>query len=120
MLDDSAPPELIQSKSEEDMVLQFMFLQNQISTLGHCINHMMWVKHKKNPDGSDVSPEDKEAFFKGYRAYASSELSDILRQTRKLCNTMGLDYREVYTMADKREAEKRAEYESKNPGKKWV
>lgn len=116
MLDDSKQPELIQSKSEEDMILQFMFLQNQISTLGHCINHILWLKKKQGLS----EEEDRDALFRGYRAHASSELSDIIRQTRKLCDTLGLDYREVYVMADLREAEKRLEYEQKNPEKKWV
>lgn len=85
------------------LVLLFFLLIRQMGGIADCLRKM---------------PEDTSEA--GWRAYIQSELSDILTLTRRCCELLELDYKEVEALGLQRDAEKKAEYLKRHPSAWWV
>jgi hypothetical protein len=105
--------QLIFSHRDERLVLHYMLLTRQMTKLSDCLLHIIRLQTQKNGKHKGVD-------YKGYRSYAQSELSDVLLQTKKLCDILGLDFIETYLMGIKRDEEKKKEYLESHPEDVWI
>ena len=58
--------------------------------------------------------------FKGYRAYAQTELADVICQVKKICEDLELSYEETEKMSDERDKEKGMGFLKKYPNEPWI
>lgn len=53
-------------------------------------------------------------------AFVKSEIGDLIKQTRLLCEQLELDYAECERLGIERYEESKAEWERRGSGDKWV
>jgi len=106
------PPYLF-SERDERLMLQYLLLTRQITSLADCVQHIIRLGNK--PDN-----ETNRLKYKGYVIFAQTELSDIYAQYVKLCNLLDIDVEETQEMGIQRQAEKMLEYLKKNPEDVWI
>lgn len=108
-------PEIILTKRDESLMVHYMMLTRQITKLSDCLFHIVRLTTQK--DGTHGSAR---LDYIGYRAYAKSEIADMLVQARKLCDDLDIDFVDTYVMGMHRDKEKREEYEKTHPDDCWV
>lgn len=106
------PPYLFNERDEK-LMLQYLLLTRQITSLADSIQHIIRL-------GNKPSNETNRLKYKGYVAFAQSELSDIYAQYTKLCILLGIDIEETNKMGIQRQAEKMVEYLKKYPEDVWI
>lgn len=108
-------PRIILTRRDEDIMVHYLMLTRQVTHLADCLFHI--VRLTTQVSGTHGS---KKLDYKGWRAYAQSEISDVLVQVRRICDILEIDFVETYCMGVKRDEEKRKVYEELHPGDKWV
>jgi len=83
--------------------------------LADCFTHI--IRISTQIDGKHGSAQ---LDYRGWVAYSQSELSDMLVQTKKLCDILGLDFVETYCLGIKRDKEKEKAYLENHPGDEWI
>jgi hypothetical protein len=107
--------QFVKCQRDEHLLFHYMMLTRQMTKLADCFTHIIRVS-------SQISGKHGSAQldYKGWVAYSQSEISDLLAQTKKLCDILGIDFVETYIMGMKRDAEKREEYLKTHPGDEWI
>jgi hypothetical protein len=105
--------DLIKSKRSEQLLIHYVMLSRQMTHLCDCFTHIIRL------DTNDIHGS-KGLDIKGYRAYAQSEISDMLVQTKKLCDILEIDFVDTYTLGLKRDIEKEKLYKENHPNDKWI
>lgn len=102
---------VIFTERDEALVLHYMMLTRQMTRLADCIQHILRLRTRDDSDGK---------LFKGYAAYAQSELSDVFAQGKKICEILGLSFEETVQLGILRDEEKRVEFLNRYPTESWV
>jgi len=106
---------IIKNERDEQLLIHYMMLTRQMTRLSDCFMHIIRLSTQES--GRHGS---KDLDYKGYKAYAQTELSDILCQVEKLCKILGLNFNETLMMGFKRDKEKEEEYLEKHPSDEWI
>lgn len=104
---------VIVTEIHERLMLHYMLLTRQMAKLSDSLLHVVRLD-------SRATGEKKELLFKGYRAYAQTELSDVICQVKKICHDLGLSWIETERMGDERDKEKGAEFAKRYPNEPWI
>jgi hypothetical protein len=83
--------------------------------LADCFTHI--IRISTQIDGKHGSAQ---LDYRGWIVYSQSEISDMLVQTKKLCDILGLDFVETYCLGIKRDKEKEKAYLENHPGDEWI
>lgn len=102
---------VIFTEAHEALLLHYMLLTRQMTRLSDCLLHIIRLHTRGDEDGR---------LFRGYRAYAQTELADIINHIMKLCDILGISFEETESMSDERDEEKREEFREKFPNKRWI
>jgi len=102
---------VIFTERDEALALHYMLLTRQMTRLADCFQHIFRLSTREDDDGK---------LFKGYRAYAQSELADVIYQAKKLCEILGIDFEETEKLGDLRDKEKKEEFLKKYPNEHWI
>lgn len=105
----------VRCRRDEDLLFHYMMLTRQMTHLADCFTHI--IRTSTQIDGKHGSAQ---LDYKGWVAYSQSEISDMLAQTKKLCDILGLDFVETYCMGIARDKEKREAYLKNHPGDEWI
>lgn len=105
--------DLIFTKRDERLMFHYMILTRQMTRLSDSLLHIIRLYTQKDHKHKGID-------YRGYRAYAQSELADIILQVKKLCDILGLDFIETYTMGLARDKEKSQEYLDQHPEDTWI
>ena len=105
-------PKMIVTDLHEKLVTYFMMATRQLTKLSDTFFHIIRL-HTREPHNS-------ANHLNGYRAYAQTEIADIITQLKKMCLALNLSFNETCEMADKRDKEKEAEFKRKYPNDPWV
>ena len=106
---------LVKNDRDEALLVHYVMLTRQMTKLADCFTHIMRL-----PTQADGRHGHASLDFRGYRAFAQSELSDVLCQVKKLCDILELDFFATLGMGLVRDAEKRSEYQESHPGDQWI
>jgi len=93
--------------------MHYMLLTRQMTKLSDSLLHI--IRLHTQSDG-----KHKGVDYRGYRAYAQSEIADVLMQSKKLCDVLELNFIDTYCMGIKRDDEKRQEYLETHPDDEWI
>ena len=104
---------VIITEIHEKLMLHYMLLTRQMAKLSDSLLHIVRLDSRAEGD-------KKKILFNGYRAYAQTELSDVICQVKKICSDLGLSYEETERMGDARDREKGAEFLKKYPNEPWI
>ena len=85
----------------------------------HCLTGAGLKIPNQNPLANPLTTSIK-LLFKGYRAYAQTELADVICQVKKICEDLGLSYEKVDALEDVRDKEKEEEFLKKYPNEPWI
>lgn len=102
---------IIFTERDESLILHYMLLTRQMTRLADCFQHIFRLYTREDGDGR---------LFKGYKAYAQSELADVIRETKKLCNILDMSFEETEKIGDTRDEEKQEEFLKKYPNEHWI
>ena len=106
-------PNYIFNNRDEKLIFQYMLLTRQITSLSDCIQHIIRLGNKPDTEVNRLK-------YKGYVAFAQSELSDVYAQYVKMCDILEIPIQETCEMGMIRQEEKRKEYERRNPTDVWI
>ncbi len=104
---------VIVTEIHEKIMLHYMLLTRQMAKLSDSLLHIIRLD-------SRATGEKKISLFNGYRAYAQTELSDVICQVKKICDDLGLSYRETEKLGDERDKEKGEEFFKRYPNEPWI
>lgn len=107
------PLNLIFTKRDEKLVMHYMLLTRQMTKLSDSLLHIVRLHTQSDKKHKGID-------YNGYKAYAQSEIADILMQCKKLCDILGVDFISTYMMGIKRDEEKRKEYLEIHPEDEWI
>ena len=105
-------PKVIVTDMHERLMLHYMLLTRQMTKLSDCLLHIIRLDFR-------ATGEEKKSLFNGYRAYARTELADVICQVKKICEDLGLSYEKVDALEDVRDKEKEEEFLKKYPNIIW-
>jgi hypothetical protein len=108
-------PKVIFTEIHEAIVLHYIILVRQLARLSDSLLHIIRM-HTRVEQGSVKATQ----CFKGYSAHAQTEIADILCQSKKICEILGLDFNETMEMGDTRYEEKMKEFLAKYPKDNWI
>lgn len=103
------------NERDEQLVVHYIMLTRQLTRLADCIFHI--IRLATQLDGRHGSAD---LDFRGYKAYAQTEIADVICQAKRLCDILELNFGETVKMGDIRDEEKKAEYLKNHPNDKWV
>lgn len=106
---------LIFTELHEGLMLHYMMLTRQITSLSDSLLHIIRLHTRTQND-----QEKYKGLFRGYSAYAQTELADVVCQVKKICNLLQLSFEETAELGDAREDEKMKEFKKKYPTDKWI
>lgn len=106
-------PKVITTELHEKLMLHYMLLTRQMAKLSDSLLHIIRLD-------SRATGEKKKSLFNGYRAYAQTELADTICQVKKICEDLGLSYKETEKMGDERDKEKGVEFFRRYPNEPWI
>jgi hypothetical protein len=106
---------VIFTEMHEAIMLHYMLLVRQLARLSDSLLHIIRM-HTRVEQGSVKAVQ----FFKGYSAHAQTELADIICQSKKICETLSLDFNETMEMGDIRYEEKMKEFLKRYPNDQWI
>ncbi len=104
---------IIKTLRDELLMLHYMLMTRQMTKLSDSLLHI--VRLANQPDHMHKGKD-----YAGYKAYAQSELADILVQVEKICDILGCDFDATLEMGRSRDLEKKAEYLSMHPHDHWL
>jgi hypothetical protein len=104
---------IVKTPRDELLMLHYMLMTRQMTKLSDSLLHI--VRLANQPDHTHKGKD-----YAGYKAYAQSELADILIQVEKMCNLLGVDFQETVRMGRSRDREKKSEYLAEHPHDHWV
>ena len=102
---------IIFTERDEALALHYMLLTRQMTRLADCLQHIFRLHTREDDDGK---------LFKGYKAYAQSELADVICEVKRLCKTLGISFEKTEEMGDVRYEEKKQEFLKKYPDEHWI
>jgi len=106
---------IIKTERDEQLVVHYMMLTRQMTRLSDCFMHIIRLPTQESGTHGRLNLD-----FIGYRAYAKTELADIICQIKKLCKILELNFNMTLIMGLKRDEEKKAEYLKKHPNDEWI
>lgn len=112
---ESTDLKFVRCQRDEHLLFHYMMLTRQMTKLADCFTHIIRISTQL--DGKHGSAQ---LDYRGWVAYSQSEISDMLAQTKKLCDILGIDFVETYIMGLKRDVEKREEYLKTHPDDEWI
>jgi hypothetical protein len=104
---------VITTQRHERIMLHYMLLTKQMTKLSDTLLHI--VRLNKRATG-----EKRKVLFNGFRAYAQTELADVIMQVRRLCDILGLSYEDTQRMSLTRDQEKKEGFRRKYPNEPWI
>ncbi len=105
-------PKMIVTDFHEKLVIYFMMATRQLTKLSDTFFHIIRLYTRES--------HNAENHLNGYRAYAQTEIADIITQLKKMCLALNISFDKTCEMADKRDKEKEAEFKRKYPNDPWV
>jgi len=102
---------MIFTERDEALAVLYMLLTRQMTRLADCFQHTFRLHKRGDSDGK---------LFRGYKAYAQSELADALWLIKRICDVLGVDFNETIELGVLRDKEKREEFLRRYPGEEWV
>jgi hypothetical protein len=108
-------PKLILTEEHEALVLHYMLLARQLNGLSGCLLHIIRMHTRAEQGG-----EKQRQLLKGYCLHAQADLADLIFQTKKICEILGLDFTETVKMGDARHEEKKREFVKRHPNDEWI
>jgi hypothetical protein len=108
---------MIKTEHDEYLFVNYVLLTRQLTRLADCIFHI--ARLETQPDKKHGS---QNMDYKGYRAYAQTEISDVIWQCKKMLDALDLDFDETVAMGKEREREKKEMYLQDHPWdrKNWI
>jgi hypothetical protein len=107
--------QFVKCRRDENLLFHYMMMTRQMTRLADCFTHI--IRTSTQIDGKHGSAQ---LDYRGWVVYSQSEISDLLVQTKKLCDILGVDFVETYCMGLERDAEKKALYLESHPNDKWI
>lgn len=107
------PTKVITTETHEKLMLHQLLLTRQLSKLTDSLLHIVRLDAR-------ATGEKRKAMFNGYRAFAQTELADIIAQVKKICDVLDISYKETEIMGDLRDKEKAVEFLKKYPHEPWI
>jgi hypothetical protein len=102
---------LIFTERDEKLALHYFMLTRQVTGLTDSFLHIFRLHSRGDETGN---------LFKGYKAYAQTELGDAIHHIKEICETLGLDFKETEIMGDARYKEKQEEFLMRHPNDHWI
>jgi NTP pyrophosphatase (non-canonical NTP hydrolase) len=105
---------LIFTDLHEMVMLHYLMLTRQITSLADCLLHIIRL-YTRAKDRAEY-----QILFNGYRGYAQTELADVICQVKRICEILGLSFEETCKMGDRRYSEKMEEFKKRYPEDEWI
>jgi hypothetical protein len=104
---------VIFTEEHEALMLHYNLLVRQLARLSDPILHIIRLYTRANPD-------NYQGLRNGYSAFAQTEIADIICQSKKILEILGLSFEETVQMGDERYEEKKAEFIKRYPNDEWI
>lgn len=106
---------IIKTDRDEALLVHYVMLTRQITRLADCLFHIVRLATQESGKHGSANLD-----YLGYRAYAKTELADVLCQVRKLCDVLSLNFNEILNLGIERDKEKKETYLKDHPKDEWV
>src|SRR3990172_11983076 len=104
-------PKMIVTDLDEQLAVCYMMATRQLTKLSDTFFHIFRLRTRKT--------QNTDKHLSGYRAYAQTEISDIITQLKNICSVLNISWEETVKMAEIRDKEKQTEFKRKYPNDPW-
>ncbi|PIX90831.1 MAG: hypothetical protein COZ28_01670 [Candidatus Moranbacteria bacterium CG_4_10_14_3_um_filter_44_15] len=104
---------VIFTEEHEALVLHYNLLVRQLARLFDAILHIIRLHTR-------ATCQNYQSFRNGYKAFAQTEIADIIHQSKKILEILDLSFEETVQMGHERYEEKKREFIKRYPNDKWI
>lgn len=106
-------PKVIFTEEHEALMLHYNLLVRQLARLSDAILHIIRLHTR-------ATPENYQGLRNGYKAFAQTEIADIIHQSKKILEIFDLSFEETFQMGQARYEEKKREFIKRYPNDEWI